>query len=76
MQYVKNNALVWHVDVKFGWRNHILPRALSDNNASLFAEHWSYLGWLRHRGLVGIFTVFMVNIVGDITILPQEREDF
>ena len=74
-QLLQSFNLVRHVNAQF-WRRHkVLPWALCDHHTSLFAEHGSYFWLVVCRHLHGHLSVLVVQVVGNVPILPQEGKE-
>lgn len=70
-------GLIRHVDTEFWRRDEVLPRALSDHHASFLVEHGRNL-WRRLWGgkIFGRFwIVAALEVVGDVAVLAEEREE-
>ena len=67
-------SLVRHVDAQFGRRHKVLSRTLCDHHACLLAEHGGDFGRLVRGHLLGHLGVLVMQVVGDVPVLPEEGE--
>lgn len=74
-QLLQSFNLVRHVNAQF-WRRHkVLPWALCDHHTSLFAKHGGYFWRVVCRHLYGHLSILVVQVVGNVPILPQEGKE-
>lgn len=69
-------CLIWHFNIQFGRWEDILPRALGDNDPGLLPKHWSNFRRFWNWGFFGFLSIFMMEVVGNVSIFSQKWEDF